>query len=178
VPGVDLASEEAVSGYFSTLPELWASIHCAGGFSPSAIERTSAEQLQAMWTTNALTAALCCREAVGRMGGAGGRLVNVAARPALDPAEGAGMVAYAMSKGAVAMLTRALSRELASRRILVNAVAPSILDTPANRQAMPDADHDGWPSVKQVARVVGFLASPFNEVTSGAVLPVYGRSPL
>jgi len=76
----------------------------------------------------------------------------------------------------VAALTEALAQEVAADGILVNAVAPSILDTPANRQAMPKADHALWPKVEEVAATILFLASPENKVTRGAIVPVYGRS--
>ena len=100
--------------------------------------------------------------------------MNVGARPALVPA--GGMVAYSTSKAGVVSLTQCLSEELAGDGIWVNAVVPSIMDTPGNRAAMPDADHAAWPSVADVARTVAFLASPDNAVTRGAVVPVYGRS--
>ncbi len=121
---------------------------------------------------------LCCREAVKALGrtGRGGRIVNVAARPGLEWRSGAGMVAYAASKAAVAAMTVALAEEVAARGILVNAVAPSILDTPANRAAMPKAEHSRWPKVEEVAATILFLASPRNAVTRGAVVPVYGKS--
>jgi NAD(P)-dependent dehydrogenase (short-subunit alcohol dehydrogenase family) len=109
------------------------------------------------------------------MAAGGGRIVNVAARPALEWRSGAGMIAYTASKAAVAALTVALAEEVAKRGILVNAVAPSILDTPANRQAMPKADHAAWPKVEEVAATILFLASSDNQVTRGAVVPVYGR---
>jgi len=99
----------------------------------------------------------------------------VAARPALEWRGGAGMAAYTASKAAVAALTVALAEEVAKDAILVNAVAPSILDTPANRKAMPQADHAAWPKVEDVAQTILFLASPANKVTRGAVVPVYGR---
>jgi NAD(P)-dependent dehydrogenase (short-subunit alcohol dehydrogenase family) len=83
------------------------------------------------------------------------------------------MVAYAASKGAVATLTQALGEELAGEGIWVNAVAPSILDTPANRAAMPDAPHDRWVAPEAIAELIVFLASPDNRVTRGAVIPVY-----
>src|SRR5262249_32753859 len=82
----------------------------------------------------------------------GGRIVNGAARPALEWRSGAGMAAYAASKAAVAALTVALAEEVAKDGVLVNAVAPSILDTPANRNAMPKADHAVWPKVEDVAQ--------------------------
>ena len=106
----------------------------------------------------------------------GGRIVNVAARPALEPRLGAGMTAYTIAKSGVAALTIALAEEVAKQGILVNAVAPSIMDTPANRAAMPKADFDKWPKVEDVAATILFLASPGNTVTRGAIVPVYGKS--
>src|SRR5205085_11686681 len=102
--------------------------------------------------------------------------VNVAARPALEWRQGANMTAYTASKAGVAALTAALAEEVVKRGILVNAVAPSIMDTPANRKAMPKADHAAWPKVEEVAATIAFLASPDNKVTRGAIVPVYGRS--
>jgi NAD(P)-dependent dehydrogenase (short-subunit alcohol dehydrogenase family) len=86
------------------------------------------------------------------------------------------MTAYSASKAGVAALTVALAEEVAKDGILVNAVAPSIMDTPANRQAMPKADYASWPKVEEVAATIAFLASPENLVTRGAVVPVYGKS--
>ena len=76
----------------------------------------------------------------------------------------------------MAALTVALAEEVAKDGILVNAVAPSMMDTPANRKAMPKADHAAWPKVEEVAATILFLASPDNRVTRGAVVPVYGKS--
>ncbi|MCB2100251.1 MAG: SDR family NAD(P)-dependent oxidoreductase [Rhodobacterales bacterium] len=176
-PGVDLTDAPAVDAFYGTLPSLWASIHLAGGFDMASLAHTSAEAFTGQMTMNATTCFLCCRAAAGaiRASGGGGRIVNVAARPGLEPRQGAGMAAYAASKAAVAALTQALGEELAAEGIWVNAVAPSILDTPANRAAMPDADHDAWPKVSAVAEAIVFLASPENGAGRGGVLPVYGR---
>jgi len=125
---------------------------------------------------NFVTCFLCCRAAVIAMAKRGGRIVNVAARPALEWRSGAGMAAYTASKAAVAALTVALAEEVAKQDILVNAVAPSIMDTPANRQAMPKADYAAWPKVEEAAATIVFLASPENRVTRGAIVPVYGKS--
>jgi NAD(P)-dependent dehydrogenase (short-subunit alcohol dehydrogenase family) len=125
---------------------------------------------------NFVSCFLCCRAAINAMAGKEGRIVNVAARPALEWRSGAGMAAYAASKSAVAALTVALAEEVAKQGILVNAVAPSIMDTPANRQAMPKADHAAWPKVEEVARAILSLASPDNKVTRGAIVTVYGKS--
>jgi NAD(P)-dependent dehydrogenase (short-subunit alcohol dehydrogenase family) len=124
---------------------------------------------------NYVSCALCCRAAIKAMT-AGGRIVNVSARAGLEWRSGAGMVAYTVSKTAVAALTAALAEEVAKDGILVNAVAPSIMDTQANRQSMPNADFALWPKVEEVAATILFLASPDNRVTRGAVVPVYGKS--
>jgi len=86
------------------------------------------------------------------------------------------MTAYGASKAAVAALTAALAEEVVKDGILVNAVVPSTMDTPANRASMPKAHHENWPKVEEVAQTILFLASPENKVTRGALVPVYGRS--
>ena len=106
--------------------------------------------------------------------GRGGRLVSVASRQALHPMLGANTVAYTMSKAAVAAMTASLAAEVGSDGILVNAVAPGILDTSANREAMPEADSSAWVSPEALARVIGGLIAPGQQVTTGAVIPVYG----
>ncbi|HEX6957340.1 MAG TPA: SDR family NAD(P)-dependent oxidoreductase [Ferrovibrio sp.] len=176
VTGCDLSSEAAVEAFYSRIPDLWASIHVAGGFAMSKLTETSKADFDRMLDTNLACCFLCCRAAARRFGAAGGRIVNVAARPALEPWLGAGMAAYTVSKAGVAALTAALAAELAERRILVNAVAPSTIDTPGNRAAMPKADHTSWVAPQAIARTIAFLASPDNMATSGAVLPVYGRA--
>jgi NAD(P)-dependent dehydrogenase (short-subunit alcohol dehydrogenase family) len=174
---IDLASEAEVGRFYTSLPALWASIHLAGGFAMGGITETDRAALMHQLEMNFVSCYLCCRAAVIAMrAGGGGRIVNVAARPALEPRTGAGMSAYAASKAAVAALSQALGEELAKDGILVNAVAPSILDTPTNRAAMPKAKHELWPKVAEVAATILFLASAENRVTRGAVVPVYGRS--
>jgi NAD(P)-dependent dehydrogenase (short-subunit alcohol dehydrogenase family) len=171
-----LADEAVISRLYQGIAPLWASIHLAGGFAAAPLRETSAATLRAQIDTNLISCALCCRAAVTAMARDGGRIVNVAARAALEWRSGAGMTAYTASKAAVAALTVALAEEVANDGILVNAVAPSIMDTPANRRAMPKADYAQWPKVEEVAAVILFLASPDNRVTRGAVVPVYGRS--
>jgi NAD(P)-dependent dehydrogenase (short-subunit alcohol dehydrogenase family) len=174
----DLADEAATARFFDSLPALWASIHIAGGFAMKPVAATGKSELMQQVDMNFVTAFLCCRAAVNAIGrtGAGGRIVNVACRPALEWRLGAGMAAYTASKAAVAALTIALAEEVAKDGILVNAVAPSILDTRANRNDMPNADHAAWPKVEEVAATILFLASPANKVTRGAIVPVYGKS--
>jgi NAD(P)-dependent dehydrogenase (short-subunit alcohol dehydrogenase family) len=180
--GLDLADEAAVAAFYAGLPSLWASIHLAGGFAMAPVAETSAKDFDTQFRMNTLSCFLCSRAAIsairkrgapGPGGAQGGRIVNVAARPALEPRLGAGMVAYAASKAAVATLTQALGEEVAGEEIWVNAVAPSILDTAANRAAMPDAPHHLWVAPTAIAELIAFLAAPDNRVTRGAVIPVY-----
>jgi NAD(P)-dependent dehydrogenase (short-subunit alcohol dehydrogenase family) len=170
-----LTDETAVSRLYQPISPLWASIHLAGGFAAGALRETSAATIHQQIDMNLMSCLLCCRAAVTAMA-AGGRIVNVAARAALEWRSGAGMVAYTASKAAVAALTAALAEEVTKDGILVNAVAPSIMDTPANRKSMPKANYDLWPKVEEVAATIMFLASPENRVTRGAVVPVYGKS--
>ncbi len=175
-----LADEKPIARLYQGIAPLWASVHLAGGFAAAPLSETSVATLQQQIDMNLVSCALCCRAAVNAMTGnpaaKGGRIVNVAARAALEWRSGAGMAAYTASKAAVAALTVALAEEVAKDGILVNAVAPSIMDTPANRKVMPKADFSSWPKVEEVAATILFLASPENRVTRGAVVPVYGRS--
>ena len=174
----DLADEAAVTSYFEGLKDLWASIHIAGGFAAAPIAHSDKALLMGQIETNLVSAYLCSRAAAItlRRLNAGGRIVNVAARQALEPRLGSGSVAYTIAKAGIAAMTAALGAELASEGILVNAVAPSIMDTPSNRKDMPKADFASWPKVEEVAATILFLASPANSVTRGAIVPVYGKS--
>jgi NAD(P)-dependent dehydrogenase (short-subunit alcohol dehydrogenase family) len=172
----ELTSEADVARLYDGVTDLWASIHIAGGFAMGSVADTDKAGMMHMLNMNFVSCYLCCRAAVRSFGASGGRIVNIAARPALEPRLGGGMAPYAASKAAVAAFTQSLAAEMAGRRILVNAVAPSIIDTPANRAAMPKADHAAWPTPEQIAATIAFLASPENQVTTGAVVPVSGRT--
>jgi NAD(P)-dependent dehydrogenase (short-subunit alcohol dehydrogenase family) len=175
-PELDLTSEDAATKFYAGLPPLWASIHLVGGFAMSKLVDTSLADFEKQWRLNTATCFLACREAVRaiRKTGAGGRIVNVGARPVIAPV--GGMAAYAAGKAGVVSLTQSLAVELAPDKILVNAVLPSTIDTPANRAAMPDADHAAWPKPEEIAEAIAFLASPENTLTSGTLLPVFGRA--
>lgn len=170
--GLDLTVESTVEKYYGELPELWASIQIAGGFAMAPFADTSLDGFLELMNMNAVTCFLACREAVKaiRRSGGEGRIVNVASATALDPA--AGMVAYSASKSVVVSLTRGLAKELEAERIWVNAVSPTVIDTPRNRAAMPDADFSAWSTPSGIAKAIGHLASPSNEVARGAVVPV------
>lgn len=103
-----------------------------------------------------------------------GRIINVSSRAAVSGRKNA--AAYAIAKTAVITLTQAQAEELVDRGVTVNAILPGIIDTPANRAAMPKADFDRWPRPEAIARVIAFLASDDAGLISGASVPVYGRS--
>ena len=171
---IDLTNESQVEAYYAGLPALFASIHLAGGYRAKPFVETSRDDMEQMLGLNLATAFFCCREAVKLMKkSGGGRIVNVAARVVEVPIGGA--IAYSVSKAGVAALTRSLAVECKPDGILVNAVLPSIIDTPANRAAMPKADHANWPKPQEIAQAILWLASPENTLTSGSLLPVYGR---
>lgn len=177
----DLADDAEVGKLYGALnasSPLWASIHIAGGFAAGNVADTGQAALMAQLNGNLVSAFLCCRAAVQAMraGRQGGRIVNVASRQALEWRTGAGMAAYTVAKAGVATLTTTLAEEVVHEGILVNAVAPSIMDTAANRAAMPKADFNAWPKVEEVAATILFLASPENKVTRGAVVPVFGKA--
>jgi NAD(P)-dependent dehydrogenase (short-subunit alcohol dehydrogenase family) len=177
-PSVDLTDTANVERFFSSVADLWGSIHLAGGFAYGALATTELKTLRQQIDMNFLTCLLCCRAAVATMArqGRGGRIVNVSARAGLEWRQGANMATYAAAKAAVAALTVALAEEVVQDNILVNAVAPSVLDTSTNRASMPKADFSTWPKVEEVAQTILFLVSPENRVTRGAVVSVYGRA--
>jgi NAD(P)-dependent dehydrogenase (short-subunit alcohol dehydrogenase family) len=174
-PDAQLDSEAGAVAFYSALPPIWASIHLVGGFAMAPIAETSLAEFEAQWKLNTVTCFLSCREAVKsiRASGAGGRIVNVAARPVV--AAVGGMTSYLAAKASVAAMTQGLAAELLGEGILVNAIVPSTIDTPANRASMPQADHDTWPKPTELAQAIAFLASPENTLTSGALVPVFGR---
>ena len=149
-----------MTSFYARCPPLWASIHLAGGFKAALIADTSLADLRGQLDVNLATAFLCSREAVRNMRAkaAGGRIVNVSSRAA-TVATGFS-VAYTASKAAVSAMVRALADEVADDRILVNGVLPGTIDTPANRAAMPHAEHGKWTKPADIAAVIAWLVSP------------------
>ena len=104
----------------------------------------------------------------------GGSIVCVGSRAALAPFPGA--AGYVSSKAAVIAFTQAVSKEYLDSGVRCNAILPSVIDTPANRAAMPNADHDRWVKPAEIAAVIAHLLSPASASISGAAIPVYGRA--
>ena len=148
----------------------------AGGFTMGhPVHDADGDDWGRMLAMNVSTMLGACRAVVpGMIAAARGRIVNVAAASATSGK--ASMGAYIASKSAVARFTESMALELRDHGIGVNAVAPSIIDTPANRAAMPDADPGKWVAPEQLADVIGFLASDAASAIHGAVIPVVGLS--
>ena len=175
--GVDLTDTaaavramEAVAAHFGRLDAL---LNIAGGFVWQTVDDAE-PAWDRMYALNVKTALNASRGALPWLKRSDeGRIVNVGANAALKSA--AGMGAYAASKAGVHRLTESLAEELKATSVTVNAVLPSILDTPQNRADMPDADPSKWVRPPDLARVMLFLASPESRAITGALIPVVGR---
>ncbi|WP_421998777.1 SDR family NAD(P)-dependent oxidoreductase [Reyranella sp.] len=178
VPAIDLSDEASVEGFYGKLPPLHAVVNIAGGFAWAPIADSPLKVLQQQISMNLVSCALSCRAAVAnfRKGGTGGHIVNIAARPALNPRQGANMTAYTASKAAVAAFTVALAEELKNDRISAIALAPSTIDTPVNRKDMPDAKYDTWVKPAAIAELIVAHCSLSDTINSGVLMPVYGRA--
>jgi NAD(P)-dependent dehydrogenase (short-subunit alcohol dehydrogenase family) len=141
----------------------------AGGFLSQRIETGGLDGWDAMYATNLKTVAVTCRAVIPHLSDGGG-IVNVGAASAARP--GAGQAPYAASKAGVMALTMSLAEELRERRVRVNAVLPTTLDTPANRRDMPKADRSQWVDPAAAAKVIAFLLSPDAGPITGAGIPL------
>lgn len=177
--GINLSNEPASDSFYETAVEkqggLWASVNIAGGFAMGKVETSSKRDFKKQLNLNLVTCFNACKAAVSHFKKDGGRIVNISSRPGIEPDQGAGRTPYAVSKAGVAALTQSLAAEVLDDDILVNAIAPSIIDTSQNREAMPDADYDKWPKPEEIANEILHLISEENKLTSGAVIPVYGK---
>jgi NAD(P)-dependent dehydrogenase (short-subunit alcohol dehydrogenase family) len=176
--GVDLTDPEKAAGAIQAVVDklggLDALLNIAGGFKWETFEDGSHQSWSDLYRLNVVTAANASRAAIPFLKrSAAGRIVNVGSAAALKA--GHGMGAYAASKSGVHALTQALAEELKATNITVNAVLPSIIDTPANRADMPKADPADWVSPKDLAAVILFLASEEARAVTGALLPVTGK---
>jgi 3-oxoacyl-[acyl-carrier protein] reductase len=175
--GVDLSDAaqaknviETVASHFGRLDAL---INIAGGFAFETVAEGDTKTWQRMYALNVLTALNASRSAIPHLAASPcGRIVNIGAMGALQA--GPGMGAYAASKAGVHRLTEALAAEWKGK-ITVNAVLPSIIDTPANRASMPNADFKKWVTPQELAEVILFLASEAASAVTGALIPVNGR---
>jgi NAD(P)-dependent dehydrogenase (short-subunit alcohol dehydrogenase family) len=169
---VDVLDDDALGSLFRSGPPPWAVINTIGGYAPHApLEALDPGELTAQLSLNLVSAALVTKHALAALRRAGqGRIVHTASRAA-QVTKGQGF-AYSVSKLGVLHLVAMAADEARGTGITVNCVVPSIIDTPANRAAMPGADHASWPKVEDIARAYLFLAAPEAHLVSGAAIPV------
>ncbi len=175
IGGVDLtdttATRAALDKVVAAHGGIDALVNIAGGFTWETLEDGSIESWMRMQSMNLITAATITKLALPELKkSAQGRIVNIGAGAALKA--GMGMGAYAASKSGVHRLTEALAEELSGSSVTVNAVLPSIIDTPTNRKDMPDADPGDWVTPESIANVILFLASPASGAVTGGLIPV------
>ena len=166
--------ERVVSEVLADYGRLDALCNVAGtwrGGSP--VDETDVETFDFLFDVNLKTMFLASKHALPSLRETEGAVLSISARSSLSGGEGDGP--YRASKAGVRLLTETIAEENEGV-VRANAVMPSVIDTPANREMMPDADHDAWVSPERIARVVLFLCSDAAEVTSGAAVPVYGEA--
>lgn len=171
---VDLTDTNAVQACIAAVGKVDVVFNIAGGFAMGpTVHETSLEQWNHMMLMNVVTARNVINAAVpGMLERGRGSIVNVGA---LSAREGQGnMGAYCVAKSTVMRMTESMAKELRSRGINVNAVLPSIIDTPTNRRDMPDADHSRWVAPADLAEVMCFLGSDGARAIHGALVPVTG----
>ena len=179
VGGIDLADATAGAALIAQLTgtagagSLTGLVNVAGGFLWETVSEGGWASWERMYRINVQTAFEATRLALPALRTSRGAIVNVSA--AATARAGAGMGAYAAAKSAVSRLTEALAAEELTNGVRVNAVMPSVIDTPANRRDMPDADPSRWVSPSEIAEVVAFLLSPAASGVTGALVPVVGR---
>lgn len=176
--GVDLSkaqeAADAIQGAAKRLGGLDGLVNVAGTFRWETVEAGSADTWDLLYRVNLATTVNASRAAVPILAASGaGRIINIGAAAALKAP--AGMGAYAASKAGVIKLTEALAAETKARSITVNAILPSIIDTPANRADMPDAKFENWVRADQIADLVVFLLSERASAITGAAIPIVGR---
>jgi NAD(P)-dependent dehydrogenase (short-subunit alcohol dehydrogenase family) len=172
----DLFDPDAAQAAVAAVNDLEAVANLVGGFADGPkLHETDPAEFARLMQLNLTPAFLLARAAMPPLvERGGGAFVCVSARTALRPYPGGG--AYSVAKASVLALVNALDVEYRGAGVRCNAILPSVIDTPANREAQPDADHSKWVKPEEIARVVRFLVSDDSAVTSGAAVPVYGRA--
>jgi NAD(P)-dependent dehydrogenase (short-subunit alcohol dehydrogenase family) len=177
VRGVDLAdagqAQKAISEIAESSGPIQGLVNVAGGFAWETVMDGNISTWDRMWAMNVQTALNACRSTIPFLEGGHSSIVNIGSAAAARAEFG--KAAYAAAKSGVARLTESLAEELKSKEIRVNAVLPSIIDTPANRKDMPDADFDSWVTTRELANVIAFLLSDKASGITGALIPVTGR---
>ncbi len=173
---VDALDEASVSAALATEPAPAAVVSLIGGYTPpQPLPALDIDVLRHQLDLNLVTAAIVTKHAMPLLAaGGGGPIVLVSSRVATEKGENG--FAYSVSKLGVVRLVEAAAAEGREQGVRVNCIMPSIIDTPANRAAMPNAKHHRWPKPSELAAVLAFLVSDDATLISGAAIPVYGRA--
>jgi NAD(P)-dependent dehydrogenase (short-subunit alcohol dehydrogenase family) len=172
---LDVGDERAVAAFFAGRSP-WAVVNVIGGYTPGQpLAELDLQVLNDQLSLNLVSAATVTKHALSTMirAGTGGRIVHTSSRVAYGSGKGA--FAYSVSKLGVVRLVEAAAAEAVEAGITVNCIVPSIIDTPANRASIPNADHERWPKPAELAAAVALLLGDDAALVSGAALPVYGR---
>ena len=172
----DLFDTAATEAAVAAVDDLEAVVNLVGGFAVGPhVHETEPADFERLMRLNVMPAFNLARAAMPRLiERGGGSFVGVGSRAALRPFPGA--AGYVASKAALLALIQALDTEYKRHGVRCNAIVPSVIDTPANRESEPDADHSKWVKPDAIAKVVRFLVSEESEPISGAAVPVYGRA--
>jgi NAD(P)-dependent dehydrogenase (short-subunit alcohol dehydrogenase family) len=173
---VDALDETSVAAAFAEVPHAAAVVNLIGGYTPpQGLAMLDIGVLRQQFELNLVTAAIVTKHAMPVLAAqAGGAIVHVSSRIATEKGENS--FAYSVSKLGVLRLVEAAAAEGRPLGVRVNCIMPSIIDTPANRAALPRARHDRWPKPSELAAVLAFLVSDDAALISGAAIPVYGRA--
>ncbi|MCU4925279.1 SDR family oxidoreductase [Halobacteria archaeon AArc-dxtr1] len=174
----DLTDESAVEELFATIVDEHGRVdhllNVAGTWrGGDHIEETDLDEFELLVDINVKTAFLASKHALPHLQEREGAIVSVSARSGLEG--GAGDGPYRITKAGIRILTETLAEENRGT-VRANCVMPSVIDTPMNREMMPDADHDSWVDPSEIADVMAFLCSDRASATSGAAVPVYGEA--
>ena len=176
---VDCTDSEAVNGFMKQVRETWSPFNVVaalvGGWGGGRdVEDTDDVRFERMIDLNLRTAFYVARAAIPHLREADwGRIIMIGSRSAIEPPAGQAM--YNMAKAGVIALARSIAQEVGDVGITCNAILPSLIDTPAFREAIPFADYVNWPTPGEIASVIDFLASKESGVMNGAMVPVYGN---
>ncbi len=175
---LEKSSKELVVKIVSNYKSIDATLLLVGGYAPGSVLETDGSQLRKMYSLNFETAYFIARPAFLQMikQTTGGRIIFIGARPALQPKDGKGSLAYALSKSLIFKLADFLNAEGAAKNVLSSVIVPSTIDTPANRKAMPEANFSSWVAPEAIAEVLSFAASNESAPLRDTIFKVYGNA--
>ncbi len=179
---LDVGNQKATETFIHYVTHKFGDIHFSallvGGFGMNAFEDTTLDDLHQMITLNFETAFISSQAIFRQMKtqAEGGTIMLIGAKPALEKGASKGMTAYSLSKSLVIKLAEHISAEGAAHQVRASVVVPSVIDTPQNREAMPDANYNEWVSPEQIAEISVFLANQPATLLQDVVIKIYGES--